>query len=107
MQILGQFWVQINSINSPNPENWQAYGHHTFDLNSMSNQERSKLIKERNINIHTVRWLMSQKQGLVTEEADVSFNHDGDEFLWIEIDGQITAVRWKYVESYQITWSNA
>ena len=94
----------INGIDSPNPANWRAQGRHsiTFDLNSMGMIEKGKFFEERNLSIHQARDKILENEGLVTEEADVFFNHDGDEFVWIEIDSQLTALRWSYVESYKI-----
>ncbi len=95
----------ISGIDSPHPANWYGHGFHTlkFDLNSMGLMERSKFFEERELGMRQAKELMLKNKGTVTEEASVSFNHDGDEFVWILIDGQLTALRWSYVESYQVT----
>ena len=95
----------ISGIDSPNPANWRAQGLYTFnfDLNSMGMKKKIKFSTSRNLSAHQISQIMQEDEGLVTEEAEVSFNHDGDEFIWIQIDGELTALRWCYVVSYQIT----
>jgi len=37
-----------------------------------------------------------------SESETTAFIHDGDEYIWVEVDGQPMAIRWSSVESYQI-----
>lgn len=36
------------------------------------------------------------------DASPFAFIHNGDEFIWIEVDGKPTAIRWASVESYQL-----
>lgn len=91
----------IEGIENPDPANWRADSVYeiSFDFSSMGIKERGKFIEERSLTIRQARHLHGQ---IIKEEVNASFTHDGDEFFWVEIDGQLTAVRWNFVESYQI-----
>ena len=93
---------EIEGIENPDPANWRAESVYeiSFDFSSMGIKERGKFIEERSLTVRQARHLHGQ---IIKEEVNASFTHDGDEFFWIEIDGQLTAVRWNFVESYQIT----
>jgi len=93
----------IDGIDNPDPSTWHANGTYTvdFDLNVMSDPEIAIFYDERDMDMHQRMQFRQETTGLVTEEVDGSFSHDGSDFVWLNIDGQLTALRWDYVETYR------
>ena len=94
---------KIEGIDNPDPATWHANGTYTvyFDLNVMSDSEMSAFYNKRDMDMQQRMQFRRETDGLVTEEVEASFSHDGSDFVWIDIDGQLTALRWEYVETYR------
>jgi hypothetical protein len=88
----------IDGIDRPNPSNWRATQVSQFqiDLNPMGILEKGRVIQ---------RYKISREQitdGIATVTAPMEHIHNEDEFVWVEVDAQPTAVRWNFVETYRL-----
>lgn len=94
---------KIEGIDNPDPTNWHANTTCivNLDLKDMSDSEKTVFYNERDMDMHQRMQFRRETDGLVTEEVETSFSHDGSDFVWIDIDGQLTALRWEYVETYR------
>ena len=94
---------KIKGIDDPDPTNWHANVTRTVnvDLKAMSDSEKTAFYDERQMDMHQRMQFRRETDGLVTKEVKASFSHDGSDFVWIDINGQLTALRWEYVETYR------
>ena len=94
----------IKGIDNPDPTTWHAIGTRTvkFDLNTMSESEKDVFYKKRGMDMQQRMQFRRETVSPIIEEVKASFSHDGGDFVWIDIDGQLTALRWKYVETYRV-----
>ncbi len=88
----------IDGIDRPNPAAWRATQVSQFqiDLHPMDLLEKGRVIQRYGISRDQVR------DGIATVTGPIRYVYDEDEFVWIEIKGQATAVRWSAVECYQL-----
>lgn len=88
----------IDGIDRPNPSHWRATQVSQFqiDLNPMGILEKGRIIQQYNISREKITG------GIATATAPMGHIHSEDEFVWVEVDGHPTAVRWNFVETYRL-----
>lgn len=93
----------INGIDSPNPAKWRAshVSRLQIDLNSLGFLEKAEVIRRYEIS----RGLITN--GIATVVKSTGYIHDEEEFVWVEVDGHPTALRWSFVESYRFSGGSA
>jgi len=88
----------IDGIDQPNPANWRAAHVSQFqiDLNPMGLLEKGRAIQRYEISRDQIT------NGIAKVTAPMGYLHNEDEFVWVEVDDQSTAVRWNFVECYRL-----
>lgn len=88
----------IVGIDSPRVAAWKAteVSEIQLDLQAMGFIERAKAIEQHGLSAKQAR------SGVATINAPIAYVHNDEEFVWLEVNRRIRAVRWNFIETYEL-----